>query len=81
MIRSSRARNNRDRDALEPGMRKKTRILEPQAVVDPDDTEMLRRFMTDYGKISPSRITGVNATQQRQVKKAIRRARNIGLLP
>jgi len=37
--------------------------------------------MTERGKILPARLTGANAQQQRQVKRAIRRARVMGLLP
>ena len=40
----------------------------------------LRRFITEYGKIVPARLTGVTAAQQRQIKQGVRRARNMGLL-
>ena len=49
--------------------------------MDYRDYEFLRKFMTERGKITPVRITGANAKQQRQVKRAIRRARVMGLLP
>ena len=55
--------------------------MEGVKVIDYKDSELLRKFMTERGKIMPSRITGTNATQQRQVKTAIRRARVMGLLP
>ena len=42
--------------------------------------EMLRRYVTEYGKIIPARVTGVTSMQQRQIKKGVRRARNMGLL-
>jgi small subunit ribosomal protein S18 len=45
-----------------------------------NDYELLRRFMTEQGKILPSRITGTSPKQQRQLKRAIRRARVMGLL-
>lgn len=61
--------------------RKRGNPLDSNAVIDLNDTEWLRRFMTDYGKILPARLTGVNAAQQRLIKKGIRRARNVGLLP
>jgi small subunit ribosomal protein S18 len=49
-------------------------------VVDVNDVEILRRFMTEYGKIIPARLTGVTAAQQRDIKRGVRRARNLGLL-
>lgn len=45
------------------------------------DHQLLRRFTTERGKITPSRITGTCARHQRKLTKAIKRARNIGLLP
>jgi small subunit ribosomal protein S18 len=43
--------------------------------------ELLRRFITDRGKILPRRITGTCAKHQRMVSRAIMRARMIALLP
>jgi len=60
--------------------RKRVRAMDPQDSVDPNDTDALRRFVTEYGKIVPARLTGVTAQQQRQIKKGIRRARNMGLM-
>lgn len=45
------------------------------------DHQLLCRFVTERGKIAPSRITGTCARHQRKLSKAIKRARNIGLLP
>jgi len=56
------------------------RILDPNDVVDINDVEFLRRFVTEYGKIVPARLTGVTAAQQRQIKQGVRRARNMGLM-
>ena len=61
--------------------RTRTRLLKADQQVDYRDYEFLRKFMTERGKITPGRITGANAKQQRQVKRAIRRARVMGLLP
>ncbi|MGE9294414.1 MAG: 30S ribosomal protein S18 [Puniceicoccales bacterium] len=47
---------------------------------DINDVEALTRFVTDTGKILPRRITGLTAHQQRQVTKAIKRARNMLLM-
>ena len=45
------------------------------------DEVLLRRFITDRGKIAPRRITGTCARHQRQLSRAIKRARHIALLP
>lgn len=45
------------------------------------DIELLSKYISDGGRILPSRITGVCAKKQRQLKKAIKRARAIALLP
>ena len=50
-------------------------------VIDYKDQKLLRYFITERGKIIPARTTGATAKQQRQIKKAIRRARVMGLLP
>ena len=62
-------------------MRSRARLLKADQQVDYRDYEFLRKFMTERGKILPARLTGANAQQQRQVKRAIRRARVMGLLP
>ncbi|MEI6217998.1 MAG: 30S ribosomal protein S18 [bacterium] len=49
--------------------------------IDFRDTMLLRKFVTQHGKIVPSRITGATATQQREIARAIRRARVIGIMP
>lgn len=50
-------------------------------VIDYKDIAKLRRFITERGKILPRRISGNCAKHQRQVTVAIKRARNIALLP
>ncbi len=45
------------------------------------DYQFLRRFTTERGKIIPSRISGTCAGHQRRLATAIKRSRNIGLLP
>jgi small subunit ribosomal protein S18 len=49
--------------------------------IDYKNYKVLRRFVTEQGKIIPSRITGTCAKHQRELTKAIKRARNIALLP
>ncbi|BEU86811.1 30S ribosomal protein S18 [Selenomonas sp. TAMA-11512] len=50
-------------------------------VIDYKDVAKLRRFITERGKILPRRISGNCAKHQRQVTVAVKRARNIALLP
>ncbi|MCJ8190338.1 30S ribosomal protein S18 [Sphingomicrobium aestuariivivum] len=50
-------------------------------VIDYKDTRLLSGFISERGKIVPSRITAVSAKKQRELAKAIKRARHIGLLP
>ncbi len=50
-------------------------------VIDYKDIDMLSKYVTERGKILPSRITGVSAKYQRKLKKAIKRARAGAMLP
>jgi len=75
---STTRRPRRNNDDQAP--RKRQTFLEPGALVDLNDSELLRRFVTEFGKIIPARISGVTNHQQRQIKKGVRRARNMGLL-
>jgi small subunit ribosomal protein S18 len=49
--------------------------------IDYKDPKMLLRYMSEKGKIAPSRITAVTQKKQRELAKAIKRARYLGLLP
>mgnify|MGYP000261039513 CR=1 FL=1 len=49
--------------------------------IDYKDVAKLRKFITERGKILPRRITGTCAKHQRQLTIAIKRARNVALLP
>jgi small subunit ribosomal protein S18 len=49
--------------------------------IDYKDLDTLRNYITETGKIVPSRITGTKANYQRQLSDAIKRARFLGLLP
>ncbi len=49
--------------------------------IDYKQANMLERFLTDRGKISPRRRTGTCAKHQRQLAVAIKRARQVALLP
>lgn len=48
--------------------------------IDYKDINTLNRFTNDQGKILPRRVTGVSAKHQRQLTRAVKRARHIGLL-
>lgn len=50
-------------------------------VIDYKDPQLLRYFITERGKITPARITGNCAKHQRALTLAIKRARNIALMP
>ncbi len=49
--------------------------------IDYKDIDTLKNYITETGKIVPSRITGTNAKYQRQLATAIKRARYLALLP
>jgi small subunit ribosomal protein S18 len=49
--------------------------------IDYKDTTLLRKFISDRGKIRARRVTGVSAQQQREIAKAIKNAREMALLP
>jgi small subunit ribosomal protein S18 len=49
--------------------------------IDYKDIALLKNYITESGKIVPSRITGTSAKYQRQLSSAIKRARSLALLP
>ena len=49
--------------------------------IDYKDVKLLQRFISERGKIVPSRITAVSTRKQRELAQAIKRARFLGLLP
>ena len=49
--------------------------------IDYKDLELLKAYISETGKIVPSRITGTKARYQRQLAKAVKRARYLALLP
>jgi small subunit ribosomal protein S18 len=55
--------------------------VDGDTLIDYKDDRRLARFITDRGKIVPRRISGTCAKHQRQLTRAIKRARHIGLLP
>lgn len=83
-------RGDRDRDrdrgdrgdrADREGRKKRFAFVTKDLVIDYKNPQMLKNFLSDRGKIVPARISGLMARQQRQLTKAIKRARMLALLP
>lgn len=53
----------------------------PVEKIDYKDTPLLRKFISDRGKIRSRRVTGVSVQQQRAIAKAVKNAREMALLP
>ena len=53
----------------------------PGDVVDYKDTALLRKFISDRGKIRARRVTGVSTQEQRAIARAVKNAREMALLP
>ena len=74
-----------DKDSKDGGLEnrfksgKKTDLGE--TLIDYKNFYLLKRFITDRGKINPARITRLSAAQQRKLAIAIKRARHIALIP
>ncbi len=49
--------------------------------IDYKEVDLLKKFISERGKILPRRVTGTSAKYQRQLTTAIKRSRHIGLLP
>ncbi len=78
---NSRGRRMKPKDGGRRG-KKKVSVLNSEKVeyVDYKDVDLLRRFMSDRAKIRGRRVTGNNSQQQREVARAIKNAREMGLL-
>lgn len=77
-------RNNTSEFSLEPKSKKRKScpfVSGGYKAIDYKDTETLKRFITERGKILPRRITGVSAKFQKQLTQAIKRSRHMALLP
>ena len=76
--------SSRRRRRPEENPRKKKRVVykfKEDEVVDYKDVALLRKFMSDRGKIRSRRVTGLTPKRQRQVAMAIKNAREMALLP
>lgn len=61
--------------------RRRLSPIKPGEPIDYKDIDLLRKFVTERGKILPRRITGLTAKQQRDLTLAIKRARIVALMP
>ena len=61
--------------------RRRAKLRVKAEEIDYKNVDLLKRFMSDKGRINPARVTGANAKLQRKITRAIKRARNIALLP
>lgn len=61
--------------------RKRVSPISPKDPIDYKDVDLLRKYITERGKILPRRITGLTCKQQRDLTQAIKRARILALLP
>jgi small subunit ribosomal protein S18 len=76
--------SSRRRRRPEENPRKKKRVVykfKEDDVVDYKDVALLRKFMSDRGKIRSRRVTGLTPKRQREVAMAIKNAREMALLP
>lgn len=61
--------------------RKRLSPIPPSQVIDYKDLELLHKFISERGKMLPRRITGLTAHQQRELTRAVKKARQVALLP
>lgn len=61
--------------------KKFNRLGEDGQEIDYKNLDLLKQYITETGKIVPSRITGATASQQRQLAQEVKRARYLALLP
>ena len=78
---------SRERDARKGGNMRRARkkvcifCVDKAESIDYKDVPKLKKYITERGKILPRRISGTCAKHQRQLTEAIKRSRNIALLP
>ena len=61
--------------------KKRLSPIKPGDPIDYKDVDLLKKFITERGKILPRRLTGLTAKQQRDPTNAVKRARIVALLP
>ena len=61
--------------------KKRQSPIKPGDPIDYKDVDLLKKFITERGKILPRRLTGLTAKQQRDLTNSVKRARIVALLP
>jgi ribosomal protein S18 len=61
--------------------RRRVSPIKPGDPIDYKDVDLLKKYVTERGKILPRRITGLTAKQQRDLTRSIKRARIVALMP
>ena len=76
-------RNNQRKARMEQSRRPKKNPLKAEGIetVDYKNYDLLRKFISERGKIRSRRVTGLTPQQQRQVATAVKNAREMALLP
>lgn len=74
-------RKRRKRQELNPKKKRIVHKFGEDDVVDYKDVVLLRKFMSDRGKIRSRRVTGLSPRRQKEVATAIKNAREMALLP
>ena len=72
------------RESRKPVIKKKANPLKTtklEGPIDYKDTALLRKFISDRGKIRARRVTGVSVQEQRRIATAVKNAREMALLP
>ena len=77
--------NNNDDDSMPRQRRIKKKVCafcaDKNLVIDYKDSDKLKKYVSEKGKILPRRVTGLCARHQREMTLAVKRARHIALLP
>jgi small subunit ribosomal protein S18 len=74
-------KKKRRRPEMDPKKKRIVHKFKESDVVDYKDVSLLRKFMSDRGKIRSRRITGLSPRRQKEVSMAIKNAREMALLP
>ena len=75
-------RGDQDKKEMQQKKKRNCRFTDAGTIwIDYKDEKLLRKFISEQGKIIPKRITGTSAKYQRQLVTAIKRARHLALIP
>jgi len=78
-MRTTNNRNNRNSKRRTTNTKKTKRVI--TEYINYKDAKQLQKFVNDQGKIIPKRVTGLSAKQHRELVRAIKRARQIAVMP